>query len=122
MGRLKVISDPKEADIIFKISSQALNSAQRIDTAQVRGSVSVTDVITTIDVIQTSSGKKLWSGSGLWVWAFSAKWIPRNIVNLLRKEVEAQAKADGDQTTAAPEVSTSQPSPVARVEPPEGTH
>jgi WD domain, G-beta repeat len=33
----------------------------------------------------------LWSWIGHWAWAFSAKWIPRNIVNSLRKEVEAQA-------------------------------
>jgi hypothetical protein len=120
-GRLKVVSDPKEADIIFHISSRALSSPQGINTTQVRGSVSVTEIMTTIDVIQTSSGRKLWSGNGLWVWAFSAKWIPRNIVNSLRKDVEAQATAEGNQAAVAPKVKTSQPSPVADIGPAKAT-
>jgi hypothetical protein len=115
-GRLKVVSDPKEADVIFHISSQALASPQRIDTTQVRGSVTVTNIITTIDVIETSTEKKLWSGNGLWVWAFSAKWIPRNIVNSLRKEVEAQAKADGQKSAGSPDLSARQAAPEASIE------
>jgi hypothetical protein len=120
-GRLKVVSDPKEADIIFHISSHALNGRQGINTTQVRGSVSVTETMTTIDVIQTSSGKKLWSGNGLWVWAFTAKLIPRNIVNSLRKAVEAQATAEGNQLQGAAKVKTSEPSPVADAEPAKAT-
>jgi hypothetical protein len=75
----------------------------------VRGSVTVTNVITTIDVIETSTGKKLWSENGLWVWASSAKRIPRNIVNSLRKEVEAQAKEDGQKSAGSPDLSASAP-------------
>ena len=121
-GRLKVVSDPKEADIIFHISSHALSSPQGINTTQVRGSVSVAERMTTIDVIQTSSGRKLWSGNGLWVWAFTAKLIPRNIVNSLRKDVEAQATAEGNQAAGpAAKVKTSEPSPVADAEPAKAT-
>ncbi len=92
-GRLKVVSDPKEADIILRISSRVQTAPQQVASAQVSGSVAVSDVLTTIDVLQASTGEKLWSESGIWMWAFSAKWIPRNLVNSLRREVEKQEKS-----------------------------
>jgi len=92
-GRLRVVPDPKEADIILRISSRVQTGSQQVSSAQVSGAVAASDVLTTIDVLQTSTGTKLWTESGIWVWAFSAKLITRNLVNGLRKEVEQQEKS-----------------------------
>lgn len=107
-ARLKVVSDPKEADIILRISSLVQRGSQQIATGQVVGSVASSNALTTVDVLQASTGTRLWTESGLWVWAFTAKLITRNLVNGLRKEVEAQEKLNGQNSGAAGEVAGSQ--------------
>lgn len=91
-GRLKIVSDPKQADIILRIRSEASKDSAPVSTQYVTGSIAVRQVMTTIDVLEASSGKRLWMDTGIWVAAFTAKMITRDLVHTMRKQVEAQEK------------------------------
>lgn len=91
-GRLKIVSDPKQADIILRISSAASDSSAPVSTQYVTGSIGVRQVMTFIDVLQASSGKRLWTDAGMWVTAFTAKMITKDLVHTLRRQVDAQEK------------------------------
>ena len=93
-GRLKIVNDPKQADVIIRISSVATEGSALYSTPYQRGSVGVRQVITSVDVLQASSGKKLWTDDGMWVAAFTAKLTTKELVVTLRKQVEREEKRD----------------------------
>jgi len=65
-GRFKVVDDPKDADLIFRLSNRNNSSRQYISTGQVRGTVTTGDAYTILDVVQPSTGKVLWSEKHSW--------------------------------------------------------
>lgn len=91
-GRLEIVNDPKQADIILRISSVNTGGSASYSTPYQQGSIAINQVITSVDVLQASSGKKLWTDGGMWVAAFTAKIITRDLVRTLRKQVEKQEK------------------------------
>lgn len=93
-GRLKIVNDPKQADIIIRISSVATGGSAYYSTQYQSGSVAINQVITSVDVLQASTGKTLWTNDGMWVAAFTAKLITKNLVVTLRKQVDRQEKRD----------------------------
>lgn len=98
-GRLKIVNDPKQADVILRISSVATGGSASYSTAYQRGSVAINQIITSVDVLQASSGKRLWTDEGMWVAAFTAKIITKDLVVTLRKQVDRQEKR-ADKTAA----------------------
>lgn len=93
-GRLKIVSDPKQADIIIRISSEASESSAPVSTQYVSGSIAVRQAMTSVDVVQASTGKTLWTNAGIWVAAFTAKMITKDLVVTLRKQVDRQERRD----------------------------
>ena len=98
-GRLKIVDDPKQADIILRISSQRSTDSVFISTSSAHGSAGVSEVLTVVSVLQSSSGKPLWTSAGQWVANWSAKIITKSIVNSLRIDVEKQEKKLAKPTT-----------------------
>lgn len=92
-GQLTIVDDPKQADVILRISSQRGTTSAPVSTTSVSGWVNISQVTTTVAVYQASSGKELWVGAGEWVANWTAKIITKSIVNGLRLEVEKQEKA-----------------------------
>lgn len=95
-GRIKIVDDPKQADIILRISSQRSTDSVFVSTSSASGSVGMSEVLTVVSVVQASSGKQLWTGAGQWAANWTAKIITKSIVNSLRIDVEKQAKDNGD--------------------------
>ena len=93
-GRFKVVDDPKDADLIFRLSNRNNSSRQYISTGQVRGTVTTGDSYTILDVVQPSSGKVLWSEKHSWGRSWSPKTARIGAVKQLRKHVEEREKAN----------------------------
>jgi hypothetical protein len=93
-GRFKVVDDPKDADLIFRISNRDNTSRQYIADAHVRGTITTGDSYTILDVVQPSSGKVLWSEKHSWARSWSPKTARVGAVKQLRKHVEEREKAD----------------------------
>lgn len=91
-GRLKIVDDPKQADIILRISSQRNNDLVGVNTTSVTGSVEMSEVLAVVNVVQPSSGKQLWTGAGQWAANWTAKIVMKSIVNSLRIDVEKEEK------------------------------
>lgn len=91
-GRLTIVDDPKQADIILHISSRRGSTSAPVSTTYVTGSVNISNATTMVTVYQASSGKELWVGGGDWVANWTAKIITKSIVNGLRIEVQKQEK------------------------------
>lgn len=92
-GRLKIVDDPKQADIILQISSRRSAGSEWISTGSAHGSVGIGEVLTIVSVTQSSSGKPLWTGANQWVANWMTKIIVKGIVNSLRVDVQKQEKA-----------------------------
>jgi hypothetical protein len=87
-GRFKIVSDPKEADVIFYVGSHSASNGGYTRTGNVMTPNS--SLVITVEVVQVSSKKPIWSGSLAWS---PFRWSPtRNIVKDLRKRVEEQEK------------------------------
>jgi hypothetical protein len=93
-GRFKVVDDPKDADLIFRLSNRNNLSRQYISTGQVRGTVTTGDSYTILDVVQPSSGKVLWSEKHSWGRSWSPKTARIGAVKQLRKHVEEREKTN----------------------------
>ena len=93
-GRFKVVDDPKDADLIFRLSNRNNFNRQYINTGQVRGTVTTGDSYTVLDVVQPSSGKVLWSEKHSWGRSWSPKTARIGAVKQLRKHVEEREKAN----------------------------
>jgi len=83
-GRLKIVDDPKQADVILEITSQRSTDSVLVSTRSVPDSVEVSEVLAEVSVVQASSGKRLWTGAGQWAGNWTAKTIINAIVNGLR--------------------------------------
>jgi hypothetical protein len=92
-GRFKVVDDPKDADLIFRLSNRNNTSSQYINTGQVRGTVATGDSYTVLDVVQPSYGKVLWTEKHSWGRSWSPKSARIGAIKQLRKHVEQQEKA-----------------------------
>lgn len=97
-GRLKIVDDPKQADVILQISSQRSTDSVFVSTTSASGSVGISQVFVTVSVVQSSSGKTLWTGAGQWAANWTAKIIIKGIVNSLRIDVEHEEKRLAKQT------------------------
>ena len=91
-GRLKIVDDPKQADIILRISSQRSTDSVFVSTSSASGSVGMSEVLAVVNVVQSSSGKQLWTGAGQWAANWTAKMIIKGIINSLRIDVEHEEK------------------------------
>ena len=89
-GRFKVVSDPKEADLIFRIGSRVQTSYMVINNQSRKEG----NGVTFLEVVQTSSGKVLWSGTHNWAWSWSVKSARTVVVKQLRKSMEEQEVAE----------------------------
>lgn len=99
-GRFKIVSDPKEADIVFRISSfthTAGATATTTTTDYGSTATSNTDIsenrygFTRIDVLASSTGQVLWSDTHRWGNLFTGfKSATREVVKELRKRIEEQ--------------------------------
>lgn len=98
-GRLKIVDDPKQADIILEISSGRSTDSEFISTSSAHGWVGISEVLTVVTVTQASTGERLWTGANQWVANWSAKIIVKGIVNDLRIDVEKQEKAPAKQAS-----------------------
>lgn len=92
-GRLEIVDDPKQADIVLEISSQRSTDSVFVSTSSAHGSVGISEVLTVVSVTQAATGKRLWTGANQWVANWTAKIIVKSIVNGLRIDVEKQEKA-----------------------------
>ena len=97
-GRLTIVEDPNQADIILRISSERNTDSTLVNTTSVSGSVSISEVLAVVNVVQSSSGKQLWTGAGQWAANWTAKTIMKGIVNGLRIDVEKEEKRLAKQT------------------------
>jgi hypothetical protein len=59
-GRFKLVSDAKDADVIFRLSSGIANSGTRVTSSSIS---STSPYVVTIYVLQKASGNVLWSDS-----------------------------------------------------------
>jgi len=97
-GRLRIVDDPKQADVILEITSQRSTDSVLVSTRSVPDSVEVSEVLAEVSVVQASSGKRLWTGAGQWAANWTAKMIIKGIVNGLRLDVEHEEKRLAKQT------------------------
>jgi hypothetical protein len=88
-GRFKLVTDPKDADVIFRLSSGIANGGIRVTNTSVS---SRSYYMVTIYVLQRASGNVLWSDSRAQQLFSSAA---KSVVKELRKRVAEQDKAEG---------------------------
>jgi len=88
-GRLKMVSDPKDADVIVRIGSHA-GSTGYTRTGNVL--TPDTHLWITVEVVQASSQKALWSDTQSW--SPFRRSPTKTLVKELRKRVEEQEKAE----------------------------
>jgi hypothetical protein len=91
-GRYKVVTNPKEADLILRVSNRDDRHSTIAGSASVTGSVTLGSMYTIIDVIQPSSGKVLFSVAHNWSRSWSTKTAATGAVKDLRKKVEETEK------------------------------
>lgn len=91
-GRLKIVDDPKQADIILQISSERNTDSVLVNTTSVSGSVGMSEVLAVVTVVQSSTGKRLWTNAGQWAANWTAKTIMKGMVNGLRIDVEREER------------------------------
>lgn len=93
-GRFKVVDDPKDADLVFRLSNRSNSSSQDTDNGQVRGTVRAGDTHTVLEVVQPSSGKVLWSEAHSWARSWSPKSARIGVIKQLRRHVDEQEKVE----------------------------
>jgi hypothetical protein len=91
-GRYTVVANPKEADLILRVSNRDDRHSTIAGSASVTGSVTLGSMYTIIDVIQPSSGKVLFSVAHNWSRSWSTKTAATGAVKDLRKRVEETEK------------------------------
>jgi hypothetical protein len=91
-GRYTVVANPKEADLILRISNRDDRHSTIAGSASVTGSVTLGSVYTVIDVIQPSTGKVLYSVAHNWAHSWNTKTAASGAVKDLRKRVEESEK------------------------------
>ena len=92
-GRLKIVGDPKQADVILEISSQRSTESEWISTSSAHGSEGISEVLTVVTVTQAATGERLWTGANQWAADWTAKIIVKGIVSGLKIDVEKEEKA-----------------------------
>ena len=88
-GRLKIVSDPKDADVIVRIGSHT-GSSGYTRTGNVL--TPNTSLLITVEIVQASTQKALWSGTQSW--SPFRRTPTKNLVKELRKRVEEQEKGE----------------------------
>lgn len=92
-GRFKIVSDPKDADIVLRVYMTGNTQSMPVSSAYVTGSVTVGSTYTVLDVTQTSSRKFLWIGSKNESHTWSNKTAVSGLVKEFREFIEQQDKA-----------------------------
>jgi hypothetical protein len=90
--RFKVVSDPKDADLIFRISNRDETQRTFVGSAQATGFVTTGSVHTVLDVVQPNTGKVVWSKAHSWSKSWNTKTAATGVVKDLRKSMEEQEK------------------------------
>ena len=90
-GRFKEVSDPKQADVILRISTRQQASFMTINN---RTSKSM-DGATFLEVVHPATGKTLWWTRQNWGTSWSTKTSSKSVVKQLRKHYEEQQAAEG---------------------------
>ena len=88
-GRFKLVSDPKDADVIFRLSSGIVNGGMRVTNTSVSSTL---NYMVTIQVLQRASGNVLWSDTRAQQLFSSAA---KSVVKELRKRMAELDKAEG---------------------------
>jgi hypothetical protein len=91
-GRFRVVSDPKEADLILRVSNRDERRSTLAGSPNVSGSVTLGSVYTVIDVLQPSSGRVLWSVAHSGSRSWNTKTAATGAVKDMRKRIEEQEK------------------------------
>ena len=86
-GRLKIVSDPKDADVIVRIG---MNTGSSGYTRTGNVLTPNTSLLITVEIVQASTQKALWSGTQSW--SPFRRTPTKNLVKELRKRVEEQEK------------------------------
>jgi hypothetical protein len=89
-GRFKIVSDPKQADLILRVYMTGNTQSMPVVSAYVTGSVNVGSTYTVLDVIQPSSNKVLWIGSKNEAHTWSTKTGVAGLVKEFREFLEQQ--------------------------------
>jgi len=97
-GRFKIVSDPKQADVIFQIGTHARTygySGHSTTDANGNSNTSLTEdraSFTTISVVD-ATGKVLWSDTRRWGSLFTGfRSATREVIKELKKRMEEQGK------------------------------
>ena len=88
-GQFRVVSDPKDADIIIRIRHNIGDGGLRVTSTSVSSTISF---IVTIDVMKEPSAGILWSD---WRGDQGFSSGAKNVMKALRKHFEEQEKAEG---------------------------
>jgi hypothetical protein len=102
-GRFKVVSDPKTADIVFRIHTRSVstgatattNATQNGDYTTARTDISEDrTAFTTIDVIDVRTSQMLWSDTRRWGSLYTGfRSATKSVIKELRKRIEEQEPA-----------------------------
>ena len=92
-GRFRIVSDPKDADIVLRVYMTGNTQSMPVVSAYVTGSVTVGSTYTVLDVTQQSSKKFLWIGSKNDSHTWSNKTAVSGLVKEFREFLEQQEKA-----------------------------
>jgi hypothetical protein len=95
-GRYKVVTNPREADLILRVSNRDDRHSTIAGSASLTGSITTGSMYTVIDVIQPGSGKVLYSVAHNWSKSWSTKTAATGAVKDLRKRVEETERVASD--------------------------
>lgn len=96
-GRFTIVTDPKQADLVFRIGTSTRTTGYSADTTPDYGGSSSTDIRanhssrTQIDVINRATGAVLWSDSKAWGDLYTGfRSATKGVIKELRKRMEEQ--------------------------------
>jgi hypothetical protein len=92
-GRFKMVSSPKDADLIVRVYMRGDTRSAPVISPVVTGNVIYGQRFTILDVVQPSSGKVLWSASKSDARSWSTNTEVAGLVKKLREYVEAQGES-----------------------------
>jgi hypothetical protein len=112
-GRLKIVSNPKEADVIVLIRTSS-GSTHYTRTGNVM--TPSTSLLYTVEVWKASPQKQLWHGTLAWD-ALFRRTPTKSLIKELQKSVEEQEKKTGiQQASASGDVATNSAAPSSETE------
>jgi len=92
-GRFKIVSDPKDADLVLRVYRTGSTHSMPVISPYVTGSVAVGSTYTVLDVLQPYTKKVFWFDSKDNGRTWSTKTAVAGLVKRFRDYVEQQEKA-----------------------------